>query len=464
MRVLTALERSVKGALFSCRMCGNCILQETAFVCPMTCAKGLRNGFCGEATEERCVVDSSRPCTWLLIFKRAERLGRLEKLLEINAPIDGAQAGHSTWVPLFQYWAARKQPHLPDLITNPQKFGREWEQFCHEIRQPAWWQADSEYHPAGYTQPVSTLEATLKTNPFVITGEIAPPDDSSTTMLLAKVKLLQQYVVSSNFSDNAFATSRMSSLACSKLSLENGLEPVLQIQCRDRSRNGILSDVMGASALGIRNILCLGGDYHNKGPSPRPYQPEQFDIDSVQMLYMLRRLRDEGKHIDGRELEVRPKYFLGAAGSPFTLKPAYNAIRTEKKINAGAQFIQTQMVFDTGWFGDWLGALEKRSLLGKVHILAGVCPPGSAEDLHSLENEPGISIPKKYLDRMDRAAEKDQGTDQRKFQQTEGISIAVEIIQNLRKIPGISGIHMMVGGNEAILPEVFQRAGLESVL
>jgi methylenetetrahydrofolate reductase (NADPH) len=272
-------------------------------------------------------------------------------------------------------------------------------------------------------------------------------------------------MVSVNYSDNAFAINRMSSLACSKLSLENGLEPVMQIQARDRSRNGILSDVMGASALGIRNILCLGGNYHNNGPRPHPVQPIQFDIDSVQMLWMLRRLRDEGKHPDGREVAVRPKYFLGAAGSPFTLSPAYNAIRTEKKINAGAQFIQTQMVFDVGRFTDWLEALDKRALLNRVFILPGVCPLKSLEDTLYLAREPGIYVPPDMIKRMEQAARRDRAEKQGEnhHQVEEGAQIAAEIIGQLSQTPGIRGVHLMLFGQEEIIPWIFELAGLEAV-
>ncbi len=455
----------MKGVLFGCRMCGNCILQETAYICPMTCAKGLRNGFCGEATEERCVVDANRLCTWLLIFQRAERLGWMEKLLEVNAPIDGSQAGHSAWTPLLRLWAAEKRPSLPDLVSDRKAFNQDWDRLCHAVRQPDWWQGDSQSHPAGYTAPFSGLEAALRTRPFVITGEIEPLMDNDTQKLVSKIELLRRYVAAVNYSDNAFAVNRMSSLACSLLSLGNGLEPVMQIQARDRSRNGILSDVLGASALGIRNILCLGGNYHNNGPRPHPFQPTQFDLDSVQMLWILRRLRDEGKHPDGRDVTVRPQYFLGAAGSPFTLKPAYNAIRTEKKVNAGAQFIQTQMVFDVGRFSDWLEALDKRALLDRVFILPGVCPPKSLADTLALAREPGIYVPPEIIKRMRQAARRDQENNQgEKHHQTEeSAQIAAEIISQLSRTSGIRGVHLMLFGQEEAIPRIFELANLEAV-
>jgi methylenetetrahydrofolate reductase (NADPH) len=270
-------------------------------------------------------------------------------------------------------------------------------------------------------------------------------------------------LTSINFSDNAFATSALSSLACAKLCQDAGGESVMQMQARDRSRNGILSDVMGASALGVRNILCLGGDYHNKGHELYPAQPRQFDVDGVQMVWMLRRLRDEGRHVDGREVEIRPKYFIGAAGAPFTLKPEYSALRLEKKINAGAQFIQTQMVFEVAKFAEWLEACDKRNLLDKAGILAGVYPLRDAEDAHMMAAEPGILIPDEILKRMDAAAEKDRQTGGGNTHQVmESREITMGIISSLKNLTGIRGIHLMVDGQEKIVPEIMKSAGLGS--
>ncbi|NPV55287.1 MAG: hypothetical protein HPY76_01240 [Anaerolineae bacterium] len=461
VRTFTALERTAKGVLFGCRMCGNCILQETAFICPMTCAKGLRNGFCGEATAERCVVDASRPCTWRLIFERSERMGRMDKLLEVNAPINGAQAGHSAWLPFIKFWRERGQPVLTDLLANRDKFWREWDALCYGFRQPDWWQSDADYHPPAYNTAISRLELELQQKPFIVTAEIEPPGDSATDDLQKKCQLLNKYVISVNFSDNAFATSRMSSLACCVHCLEAGGEAVLQMQARDRSRNGILSDVIGASALGVRNILCLGGDYHNKTPQVFPCQPEQFDIDAVQMLWMLRRLRDEGRMADGREIENRPRYFLGAAGAPFTLKAEYSALRMEKKVNAGAQFIQTQMVFDLEAFNTWMAACDKRGLLDKAAFLAGVYPLRSAEEAHALAAEPGVTIPEEIIQRMEAAFVRDSHgcAGACEHQEVEGRLIAVELMHQLREMPGVRGVHLMVGGQESVVPVLLEEAG-----
>ena len=147
LRLFTAFERTTKGWLFGCRMCGNCILQETAFICPMTCPKGLRNGLCGGATPERCEVDPTRPCTWYKIYERAEKMGRMDKLLEINAPIDGSNAGKETWLEVIQKWRDNKDLRLIDFISDREKFNEEKEKVFYEIRQPDWWQGDAKYHP-----------------------------------------------------------------------------------------------------------------------------------------------------------------------------------------------------------------------------------------------------------------------------------------------------------------------------
>ena len=454
LRVFTAFERAVKGWLFGCRMCGNCILQETAFVCPMTCPKGLRNGLCGGANPDHCEVDPSRPCTWYTIYRRAERLGRLDKLLEINAPLDGSRVGHETWLDLIRSWRERGEGPYPwDFFFNRQKFKAEWERFFYQLRQPDWWQGDAAYHPPAYQEPVSLLEANLRTGVFVTTAEIAPPLGASGQIVLKKVNWLKGYVTAANFTDNASASARMSSLASSKICMEAGLEPVMQLQARDRSRVVIESDAMGAAGLGIRNILCLSGDHHRFGPGPIA-KPDQFDMDAVQVLWMLRRMRDEGVYLDGRTIKRRPRFFLGAASSPFGAPVKYEAIRVEKKVNAGAQFIQTQPVFDYDRFTDWLEALDRRNLLDKVYILAGLIPLKSARAAHFMAEEvPGVVIPAEIVKRMDEAGDKEG-------QQEEGVAIALELIEKLKNTPGLSGMHVMAVHWEQIVPRLIEESGV----
>ncbi len=454
LKAFTAFEKGIKGLFFDCRMCGNCILQETAFVCPMTCPKGLRNGLCGGATPEACEVDPSRPCTWYVIYDRSEKMGREHKLLEINAPIDGTKAGHETWLDTIKTWQKKEyKPNPIDFFVDRTKFNKDWEDLFYEIRQPDWWQGDAEYHPPAYKEPISLLEANLRTGAFVTTAEIAPPLGASGNIIHKKAGWLKNYVSAANFTDNASASARMSSIASSRICLEDGLEPVMQLQARDRSRVVIESDAMGAAGLGIHNILCLSGDHHRFGPGPVS-KPDQFDMDAVQIIWMLRRMRDEGVYLDGRKIKRRPKFFLGAAGSPFGAPPKYEALRAHKKINAGAQFIQTQPVFDYNRFLEWLEALDKRNLLDKVYILAGLIPLKSARAAHFMANDvPGVYIPPEIVRRMDAAGDKES-------QQEEGIAIALEMIEKLKNTPGLNGMHIMAVHWEAIVPRLIDESSV----
>jgi methylenetetrahydrofolate reductase (NADPH) len=282
-----------------------------------------------------------------------------------------------------------------------------------------------------------------------VTGEIAPPLTANVDPMMKKAHLIHDYVVAANFTDNASATPRMSSLASCVKCLEAGLEPVLQLAARDRTRYAIESEVLGASALGVRNILCLTGDHLRLGPGPTP-KPDQNDMDAVQVLWMLRRMRDDGIYIDGREIKTTPKYFLGAAASPYAALPRYEALRLEKKVNAGAQFIQTQPVFDYGRFTEWLEAVEKRNILDKVYILPGIIPLKSAKAAHLMADVPGVVLPPELIKRMDNA----------KDEKEEGVAIALEIIEKLRNTKGIHGLHIMAVHWEEIMPRLIDESGL----
>jgi len=457
VRVFTRIESWIKGSLFGCRMCGNCLLKQTAYICPMTCPKGLRNGLCGGATPEACEVDPSRPCTWYEIYEKSRKSCTEDRLLEISPPLDGDRVGRETWLELFRLWRSRgKGPRLRDALFHRARFMEEKDALFFHARQPEWWQGDAAYHPPAYEEPVSRLDEALRAGGFVVTGEIAPPLGASPEIIQKKADLLRGSVVAANFTDNASASARMGSMASSKICLDTGLEPVMQLQARDRSRVVLESDAMGAAGLGIRNILCLTGDHHRFGPGPVS-KPDQFDMDAIQVLWMLRRMRDEGRYLDGRPIKAPPRFFLGAAASPFGTLPAYEAIRAEKKINAGAQFIQTQPVFDHARFVDWLEALDKRNLLGKVHILAGIIPLKSARAAQFMANDvPGVVIPDEMVQRMTRAAENGD----KEAQQEAGVEMALGILEKLKETPGISGTHIMAVHWESIIPRLVEEAGL----
>jgi methylenetetrahydrofolate reductase (NADPH) len=454
-RLLETIELTVKGPIWGCRMCGNCLLQETAFICPMECPKGARNGPCGGSTPEHCYVDETRPCIWYKIYERAFQMGRQEMLLEVLPPLDWDKVGGETWGDVVsQVKKLGSGKVLNGLVTGDvKKRTSTWESIFRPIRQPDWWQGDSEYHAPGYQGEVSGLERKLKAGEFVVTAEVQPPQTISTNKLKSNIELVKPYVTAINFTDCPSATPRMSSWACSSIALENDAEPVMQIAARDRTRIGLQAEVVGASAMGVRNILCLSGDSMKLAPAPLG-RMDIVDLDSIQMLWVLRRMRDEGKYLDGRDMKFPPKYFLGAAASPFASEPRFQALREHKKFNAGAQFFQTNLVYDADRLDVWLNELAKRDILGKVFILIGITPIKSLKIARYMSKEvPGVFIPEAILKRMEAADASGNAAE-------EGVQIALELIQKIKGKQGVNGIHLMAVGWEEIVPRIVTDAGL----
>ncbi|MEI2610525.1 MAG: methylenetetrahydrofolate reductase C-terminal domain-containing protein [Candidatus Promineifilaceae bacterium] len=452
-RVLAAIERFVKGPLFGCRMCGNCLLQETAFICPMECPKGARNGPCGGSTEAHCYVDPTRPCIWYHIYDRAFRLGREEKLREVLPPLDWDKVGTETWGDVVRQVqkVGFKTVFTGLLARDPHQRATTWDAVFQPVREPAWWQGDAEYHPPTYQEPMSELERRLRAGEFVVTAEVAPPVSVAVGKMCRNVELVKPFVTAVNFTDCPSATPRMSSWACSKMALEAGAEPVLQIAARDRTRTGLQAEVLGASTLGIRNVLCLSGDSARLGPPPLG-RMDVIDIDSIQMLWILRRMRDEGHFLDGRDIKFPPQLFLGAAASPFASEPRFQAIREHKKVNAGAQFFQTNLVYDPDGLEIWLNELAKRNILDKVYILVGITPLKNLKVAQYMHHDvPGVFIPDTLLKRMEKAGD---GAAE------EGVTIALELIEAIKGKQGVNGIHLMAVGWEEIVPRIVKEAGL----
>ena len=454
-RLLETTERWVKGPLFGCRMCGNCLLQETAFICPMECPKGARNGPCGGSTEEHCYVDETRPCMWYQIYTRAYKMGREEMLLEVLPPLDWDKVGTETWGDVVRQVRKVGTGKVVGGLLSRDAVKRTmiWDAIFRPVRQPEWWNGDKEYHGPKYTEPVSNLEKALKAGEFVVTAEVQPPQTVSTNKLVSNIQMVMPYVTAINFTDCPSATPRMSSWACSTMAVQNHAEPVMQIAARDRTRVGLQAEVLGAAALGVRNILCLSGDSMRLAPEPRG-RMDIIDLDSVQMLWVLRRMRDEGKYLDGRDMKFPPKYFLGAAASPFASEPKFQALREHKKINAGAQFFQTNLVYDADGMEIWLNELAKRNILDKVYILIGITPIKSFKIAKYMNDEvPGVTVPDGLMKRME-AAEAKGGA------QEEGVQIALELIEKIKIKKAVHGIHLMAVGWEEIVPRIVTDAGL----
>ncbi len=297
----------------------------------------------------------------------------------------------------------------------------------------------------------SNLEKVFEKGVFAVTAELGPPKGNDVKVVMEKAKHLKGMVDAVNVTDNQTAIVRMSSIATSKLILDMGLEPVMQMTCRDRNRIGIQSDIFGATALGIKNCLCLSGDHQRFGNEID--SKNVYDLDSIQLLSVLKGIRDEGKTLGGDEVEGDVKLFLGAAANPFGDPFEFRAIRLAKKVKAGADFIQTQCIYDMDRFREWMKMVRDLGLHERTHIMGGVMPLKSGGMARYMQkNVPGITIPDEIVKRMV-AAPKGKGA-------AEGIKICIETIEQLKEIEGVDGVHIMALEWEHRVPEIVEEAGL----
>jgi methylenetetrahydrofolate reductase (NADPH) len=297
----------------------------------------------------------------------------------------------------------------------------------------------------------SKLEKILSSGGFAVTGELGPPKGTDVSVIERKANLLKGNVDAINITDNQTAIVRMSSIAVGAILHRMGLEPTMQMVVRDRNRIAIQSDIFGAYALGIRNILCLSGDHQKFGNHPTA--KNVFDLDSIQLIQTVKLMRDEHKVLGGDEIEGPPQMFIGAAANPFADPFEYRVIRLAKKAAAGADFIQTQCIYDMGKFERFMQMVRERGLHEKVHILAGVTPLKSAGMAKYMkEKVAGMEVPDEIIDRMKKA-----GKEKAK---EEGLNICVEQIQRLRQVEGVHGIHLMAIEWEDVVHTIMERAGL----
>jgi methylenetetrahydrofolate reductase (NADPH) len=295
----------------------------------------------------------------------------------------------------------------------------------------------------------SNLEKVLEEGYFAVTAEVGPPKGTLAKVIQRKGELLKSYCDAMNVTDNQTAIVRMSSLSGCILLKEMGIDPVMQMVVRDRNRIAIQSDILGAVALGIRNVLCLSGDHQRFGNHPTA--KGVYDIDSIQLVQTLKTMRDEKKILCGEGISGEVQLFIGAVENPFADPFEYRVMRLAKKVRAGADFIQTQAVFDVGKFTKWMEMVRDQGLDKQVHILAGVIPIKSVGMARYMrDNVSGISVPDEIVTRMEEA----------KDVKEEGVKIALEIIDQLKEIDGIHGIHIMAVAWEDIVPVIVERAGL----
>lgn len=295
----------------------------------------------------------------------------------------------------------------------------------------------------------SNLEKVLAGGYFAVTAEVGPPKGTLAQVIRRKGELLKLYCDAMNVTDNQTAIVRMSSWSGCILLKEMGIDPVMQMVVRDRNRIAIQSDILGATALGIRNVLCLSGDHQIFGNHPTA--KGVYDIDSIQLIQTLKIMRDERKFLCGEEISGEVQLLIGAVENPFADPFEYRVKRLAKKVKAGADFIQTQAVFDVDKFIKWMEMVRDQGLDKQVHILAGVIPIKSVGMARYMrDNVSGISVPDEIVTRMEEARDVKE----------EGVKIALEIIDQLKETEGIHGIHIMAVAWEDIVPVIVERAGL----
>lgn len=298
----------------------------------------------------------------------------------------------------------------------------------------------------------SKLERLLEGGTFAVTAELGPPKGPDTDLVRKKIGLLRGACDAVNVTDNQTAIVRMSSVATCVLLVQNDLEPVMQMTCRDRNRLAIQADLFGAVALGVRNLLCLTGDHQVFGNHPG--SKNVYDLDSVQLIQMTKRLRDEGLTLSGDTVEGAMPLYIGGAANPFGDPFELQVLRVAKKAAAGAQFIQTQCIFDLQRFTEWMKRIVDLGVAEKVHILAGVMPLKSAGAARYINNNvAGIYVPDTLVKRMSSAGKGSKARD-------EGLKVAAETIQQVRQIPGVHGVHIMAVEWEEIINPLAQMAGL----
>ena len=299
----------------------------------------------------------------------------------------------------------------------------------------------------------STLEKVLSAGHFAVTAELGPPQNANPEAIKKKAKHCAGNVEGANITDNQTAIVRMSSIAAGVIALSCGVEPIIQMVCRDRNRIAMQSDILGAAALGCKNLLCLSGDHQKFGNHPE--SAGVYDIDSVQLIAMVKQMRDDKQFISGDPIkEHEPRLFIGAVENPFADPFEFRVVRLAKKVNAGADFLQTQCIFDVDKFEKWMKMVVDQGLHEKIYILAGLTPVRSERALKFMNTEvAGMSIPDELISRMEAVKDKDE-------KKEEGIKICLEMIERIKNIEGVAGIHLMPIGWESITPVILERAGL----
>jgi len=297
----------------------------------------------------------------------------------------------------------------------------------------------------------SRLEKVLESGALAVTSEVGPPRGAVPERVKEKANLIKDHVDAINVTDNQTAMVRMSSWAAGVIIKQMGLDPILQMVTRDRNRLAMQSDIIGAYSLGMNTMMCLSGDHPKFGD--HPMAKGVFDLDSIQLVQMVKKMRDEGKFQGGADIDTPPKMFIGAAANPFADPFELRVMRLAKKIKAGADFIQTQCIFNLDKFEKYMEMVCDRGLDEKVHLLAGITPMKSVGMARYMKNKvPGMDVPDDVINRMAGVSKEEQPE--------EGIKIAIESIERLKQVKGVHGFHIMAIEWEDKVPQIVEKAGL----
>lgn len=492
-----ATEKVVKGLLFDCQMCGQCVLSSTGMSCPMNCPKSLRNGPCSGVRQDGfCEVIPEMKCVWVDALEGAARMKHGQgRIAVVQPPVDQSLRGSSAWLRIAREKALERRAEAPSgppgriaiaqtfpqartlepaaapLAAEPRSAvqgrsatehtsvyaGAETSVPIQEPGATLTFQSIAPYDPIVHAPPevpaghrsASALERALRKGWFAVTAELNPPDSADPRDVLIAAEHLKDVVDAINATDASGANCHMSSMGISSILSRAGLGVVLQISCRDRNRIAIQGDVLGAAAMGVSNVLCITGDGVAVGDQPGA--KAVFDFDCMSLLRTLKTMRDERRFLSGRRITTPPRLFLGAAENacvpPFDLR----ADRLAKKVEAGADFIQTQYVFDVELFRRFMTRVRDLGVDERAFILVGVGPMPSPKTARWLRaNVPGIHIPDELITRIERAAKPSD----------EGKRICIELIQQLREIKGVAGVHIMAYRREHLVGEIIEECGI----
>jgi 5,10-methylenetetrahydrofolate reductase len=417
-----AVEKMTKGITFDCHMCGQCVLSRTGMACPMNCPKNLRNGPCGGIRADgTCELDAAMPCVWMEAWRGAGQMRKGDLIREIQHPVSHRLTGRSTWA---------AQVFDDDMDRR-------------------WQGMDDAASPVAGVPPLSRLHAHLAAGDFVVTSEFNPPDSADPQTVLEAASFITPACDAMNVTDGAGAHAHISSIATCALLTGAGHEAVMQISCRDRNRIAVQADALGASALGIRNVLCMTGDGVANGdhPDAKPV----FDLDAATLIRTLRHMRDEGTFLSGKKLAAPPKLFIGGTANPSAPSPEVEVRRLAKKVAAGASFLQSQFCFDMDRLERFMSAFRAEGLHERAHLILGVGPLNSARAAEWMRaHVPGVRIPDDLIGRLKGAADA----------KAEGRAMCTEMIRHMRSIEGVSGVHIMAIGHPRAVAEIADAAGV----